>query len=157
MRNAKTDIETLIAKYSLTEVIAWERVRELSTFDDEGFRDELRGSWTNASRVWVGGIGAGLSVVICEFSGSWPWYNVIVSEAVPVNTAWVKIEDQKREPLGYAITTDWNGERAGSGIPRIPESLRGFMYRVTTGGDHKILPEDVISYLVSRIQSNPNG
>lgn len=119
-----------------------------------------RGAWSCADQVWFGAVD-GHTVAISVFSllpeESWLkfWFSVeVFPDAIPLPEGEVSIEFQNYRNSNQASTSSWNGEFSGSGIRRVPDSLRGFLYRTTyEDQDTFILPEDIIKFLIDNPRS----
>ena len=161
--NLKSELNRIVKQYGLKEVQTWERFRDIecpengATCEDEDCMCggtgtyEIRGEWTNASRVWVGKA-SGKSIVVVSFDDGWPFFAVTVAKGWKFGTT---IEAQKAldrlSESTSATTSHWDGDVAGSAIKRHPDSLRGFMYRtVVEGHDGHILPPDIVKYLLAQ-------
>jgi len=129
----KEQLDYLIAQYNLVEdedhpekAAAFEELRS----SDEEWDIREKYEWVNAKTVYLGSV-RGVPVLIALFSGFHPWISVDVGE-------------------NSATSSTWNGEQAGSGIPRYPDSLRGNMWRVGASfGDCYMNPSDIVAFLLS--------
>ena len=109
-----------------------------------------RSEFTNATRLWTGKLGKDL-VVLTEYDCESDLIGFFSIE-VFFGCSELTLDDYLHfvRPNGSANATSshWNGEYPGSGIPRHPETLRGFMYRtVVNDHDGHILPKDIVKYL----------
>lgn len=109
---------------------------------------EIRSNLVNADLVWTADIG-GYNFLLCEFGINSPlfrWYSISIHE-----TAFFQDKDLKGpKVICEATTSHWDGEYAGRGIPRIPESIRGPMYRTADKvlGDCHVQCDDIVQYLI---------
>lgn len=74
------------------------------------------------------------------------WFSVNI-----VGSQFIQDEETLETPkvMIQASSTEWNGEQAGSAIERVPDNLRGFMYRVSGYGiDRHVNPTNIMDYLV---------
>jgi len=74
------------------------------------------------------------------------WFSVNITESQFIQD---KETLQTPNVLIQASSTEWNGEQAGSAIERVPDNLRGFMYRVSGYGINRhVDPTNIMDYLV---------
>lgn len=114
---------------------------------------QQRIEWTNATQLWTADIPAGL-VMIAEYGGSeFGFYSVsIYLDGMTIDE---NLDVSANSGYLYATSSSWDGEKAGSAIRRVPETLRGFMWRTCDQkGDHHAYPADIIAYM---LQNHPRG
>lgn len=163
MKTVQSELSRIVKQYNLTEVFGWERERKIPCPEgctakkhkrhclcEKGIYT-MRGDWTNASRVWLGSV-EGKTIAVTLYPGVFgtsEFFNVIISTAEPPTSFSIEAQEEVwKHRVASAGTSSWNGEQAGSAIPRHPETLRGFMYRTYFPEDSHRLPEDIVQYLL---------
>ena len=110
--------------------------------------------WVNSKHAWTTRVGDA-TVLLMDFSSLFSftdWFSVDVFPGLKGELPIDKKDLSTPRTDLNACTANWNGEMAGSGIRRFPDSIKGFMYRgpVEGCGDAHFLPEtDIVSHLTS--------
>jgi len=168
-RSVESEFNDLMRDYSFTRIDdKWARSRtdpcvECTTFGPsldcdncDGTREvEYRADWVNASRVYEVEVD-GYFIQLAKFDKSYsrePFWFTVEVYATPYAQDPVTL--RSAPPLVAASTTSWDGEKLGSGIPRVPEDLRGFMYRCPVGEsrDAHCRPDDIVVHLLRWVRS----
>jgi hypothetical protein len=119
--------------------------------DGDG-QNENRIKWTNADFALTTKVDRNLILLMVfgPMQGSCKW----ISLNLYPNTKELVIDPKTLRAQNYhtlyATSSNWDGGYCGSGIKRLPESLRGFMYRTNVFGDAHILPNNIIDHLLGK-------
>lgn len=169
-RGMKSDLAALVKKYKLKEVRLGSKKfpREKKAYcpfgpaggkHDEycvcsGRPDDFayRAEYVNAEKLWVGKIDQDTILVALYESLFTPETDFFSVRILFGEKGKVRLTGglNYEAPHGtaYAHTSYWDGDVAGSAIPRHPPELTGFLYRGEyEGRDGHFLPDDIVAHL----------
>lgn len=121
---------------------------DCSWCDGEG-QTEQRSEFVNARRLFAGQIGNTNRFLVVADYGSFVSVNV-------TDRKFALSEERFRlkGSLNRASSTEWVGQLGGSGIKRVPETIRGQMWRTSCmGHDMHVQPEDIVQLLLAYCKS----
>ena len=115
----------------------------------------IRSELVNAKRVFSGPLSApGQFLIVADF-GDWCAVEIRDEDfGLTPSPQW----RLSGEELQRATSSSWNGEVAGSAIQRLPETIRGEMWRTystaSKRGDSHVQPKCIVEYMLKNLLSN---